>query len=194
MCRTKCHPQDRRGEVADYAIASFDGHTYCAHCRDKGKGDEPCIANKETSDCKFCNALTPERVQLATPSYKLKKEKQEAKRTGSSNPTDDSSLVDPSSVSIIGVAGDCSSTQASTVPPEKKSKKEFQLNLRNLLNLLQLIARSQSLIRSGRNASTDLKLLLCPSLSNQPSHQMLELCLHTLHLLTYLRIQNLFSS
>ena len=43
----------------------FDGHSYYARCRDKGKGEEP---NKETTDCKFCNALTPEqRTQLVTP-------------------------------------------------------------------------------------------------------------------------------
>ena len=107
-------PGQKRGSCG-HAMASFDGHSYCACCRDKGKGDEPCISNKETSDCKFCNALTPEqRVRLATPSYKLKKEKQEAKHTDCSNPTDDSSLVDPSSVSVIGVVGDPSSTQTST--------------------------------------------------------------------------------
>ena len=40
------------------------------------------MTNKETTDCKLCNALTPEqRAQLATPSYKIKKEKREAKRT-----------------------------------------------------------------------------------------------------------------
>ena len=116
-------PGQKRGSCG-HAMASFNGHTYCACCHDKGKGDEPCIANKETSDCKFCNALSPERVQLATPSYKLKKEKREAKRTDSSNPTDDSSLVDPSNVSIIVVVGDSSRTQASTVPQEKKPKKD----------------------------------------------------------------------
>ena len=34
----------------------------------------------DTTDCKFCNSLTEDqRIQLATPSYKLKKEKREAK-------------------------------------------------------------------------------------------------------------------
>ena len=78
---------------------------------------------------KFCNALTPEQcIQLATPSYKLKKEKREAKRIDS-NPTDDTSLVDPATVSVIGVVGDSSSAQASSEPPpppppEKKPKKD----------------------------------------------------------------------
>ena len=113
----------KRGSCG-HAMASFDGHAYCARCRDKGKGEEPCISNKETSDCKFCNALTPEqRTQLATPSYKLKKEKREAKRVDS-NPTDDTSLVDPTTVSVIGVVGDSSSAQVSSAPPEKKPKKD----------------------------------------------------------------------
>ena len=59
-------------------MASIDGHSFCARCHDKGKGSEPCIGNKDTPDCKFCNSLTPEQcAQLATPSYKLKKEKRE---------------------------------------------------------------------------------------------------------------------
>ena len=86
-------PGLKRGSCG-HAMASFDGHSFCARCRDKGKGEEPCVANKETADCKFCNPLTPEqRMQLATPSYKIKKEKREAKRADS-NPADDSSLVD----------------------------------------------------------------------------------------------------
>ena len=106
-------PGQKRGSCG-HAMASFDRHSFCARCRDKGKGEEPCIANKETADCKFCNSLTPEqRMQLATPSYKIKKEKREAKRADS-NPTDDSSLVDPSTASIIGAVGTSSSTQASS--------------------------------------------------------------------------------
>ena len=129
-----------------HAMASFDGHSYCARCHDKGKGEEPCISNKETADCKFCNALTPEqRTQLATPSYKLKKEKREAKRSDS-NPADDSSLVDPATVSVIGAVGDSSSAQASSAPPppQKRNprKRRYQLKLRSLLNLHLLIPRS----------------------------------------------------
>ena len=125
-------------------------------------------------------------VSSATPSYKLKKEKREAKRIDSSNPMDYSSLVDPSSVSVIGVVGDSGSTQASSAPQKRNQRRiRCQLNLRSLSNLLQLIVRSQNWIRSGRNASTDLRPFLCQSLSNRPSHQMFELHPHTLHLLQY---------
>ena len=116
-------PCQKRGSCGQ-AMASFDGHSFCARCCDKGKGEEPCIANKETADCKFCNSLTPEqRMQLATPSYKIKKEKREAKRADS-NPAYDSSLVDPATVSVIGAVGTSSSAQASSAPPEKKFMKD----------------------------------------------------------------------
>ena len=105
-------------------MASFDGHAFCARCREKGKGKEPCIADKDTVDCEFCNLLTPEqRAQISTPSYKLKKEKREANCLDHPNPTEDSSLVDPSTVSVIGVVG-AASSEKSPVPPEKKTKKD----------------------------------------------------------------------
>ena len=114
-------PGQKRGSCG-HAMASFDGHAYCARCRDKGKGEEPCISNKETTDCKICNALTPEQhIQLATPSYKLKKEKRQAKRIDS-NPTDDTALVDPATVSVIGDVGDSSSAQLSSAPPRKETQ------------------------------------------------------------------------
>ena len=70
-----------------HAMASFDGHSFCTCCRDKGKGKDPCIEKSDTTDCKFCNVLIPEqRAQLATPSYKLKKEKHEAKELEVSSP------------------------------------------------------------------------------------------------------------
>ena len=83
------------------------------------------MADKDTSDCSLCNSLTPEqRIQLATPSYKIKKEKREAKRAESTNPTTDDTLVDPSSVEVIGVVGDSQSSQVDSAPPEKKTKKD----------------------------------------------------------------------
>ena len=116
-------PGQKRGSCG-HAMASFDGHCFCARCREKGKGKEPCIADKDTVDCEFCNLLTPEqRAQISTPSYKIKKEKREAKRVDHPNPTEDSSLVDPSTVSVIGVVG-AASSEKSPVPPEKKTNKD----------------------------------------------------------------------
>ena len=114
-------PGQKRGSCG-HAMAIFDGHAFCARCREKGKGEEPCIANKDTADCTLCNAFTPEqRAQISTPSYKIKKEKREAKCVDNTQPTDE--LVDPSSVSIIEVVSGPSADK-SPVPPEKKPKKD----------------------------------------------------------------------
>ena len=117
-------PRQKRGNCG-HAMAIFDGHAFCARCRERGKGEEPCISNKDTSDCKFCNMFTPvQHAQISTPSYKLKKEKREAKCLDNTTPTKDSSLVDPASVSVIGVVGESSTGQSPPLPPEKKTRKE----------------------------------------------------------------------
>ena len=114
-------PGQKRGSCG-HAMAIFDRHAFYARCREKGKGEEPCIANKDTTDCSLCNSFTPEqRAQISTPSYKIKKEKREAKRVDNTQPTDE--LVDPSSVSIIGVVSGPSADK-SPAPPEKKPKKD----------------------------------------------------------------------
>ena len=114
-------PGQKRGSCG-HAMAIFDGHAFCARCREKGKGEEPCIANKDTTDCTLCNSFTPEqRAQISTPSYKIKKEKREAKRLDNTQPTDE--LVDPASVSVIGVVSG-PSAEKSPAPPDKKLKKE----------------------------------------------------------------------
>ena len=63
------------------------------------------------AECKFCLLLTPEqKAQLATPSYKLKKEKREVKKLDiSSAPSKDGTLVDPATVSVIGAVSDSAS-------------------------------------------------------------------------------------
>ena len=114
-------PGQKRGSCG-HAMAIFDGHAFCARCREKGKGEEPCVKDKDSVDCSLCNSFTPEqRAQISTPSYKIKKEKREAKHADISQPTDE--LIDPSSVSVIGVVGG-PSTDKSPVPPEKKTKKD----------------------------------------------------------------------
>ena len=80
--------RQRKG-ACGHIMASFDKHSHCARCRDKGMGDDPCIRKLP---CEYCELLTLEQViQLATPTYKLRKEKQESK----------DSLVDPASVTVL---------------------------------------------------------------------------------------------
>ena len=119
-------PGQRRGKCR-HIMANFDTHSHCARCRDKGKGKEPCVSDPQTSDCQICNSLTSEQLQqLSTPSYKLKKEKREAKLSDSTHSQDSEQLVDPSSVSVIGVVDGQGSLKspAPVPPPDKKPKKD----------------------------------------------------------------------
>ena len=160
-------PGQKRGSCR-HAMAIFDGHAFCARCQDKGKGTKLCIENKDLSDCKFCNAFTPEqRVQITTPSYNLKKEKREAKRLDNTTPTEDSSLVDPASVAVIGVVGETSKTKSPTLPPEMKAKKD-KPTVKSKKSVNFTTARSQNLTRNGQNLLTGLKPLSWPSPFNQP--------------------------
>ena len=146
-------------------MANFDTHSHCARCRDKGKGKEPCVQDPQSSNGQICNTLTSDQCQqLATPSYKLKKEKREAKLTEATPSQDSEQLVDPSSVSIIGAVDDQGSVKspAPIPPPDKKPKKDKKktirrknLPLQRLLSrtVLVLMPRLQSWTISGRNAS-----------------------------------------
>ena len=72
-----------------HIMVNFDMHIRCARCRDKGSGTDPCVLGQD--DCSVCLLLTPkQQKQLATPTYKLRKEKKS------------SVLIDPSQVSVVG--------------------------------------------------------------------------------------------
>ena len=95
-------PGQKRGSCG-HAMVSFDGHACCAHCRDKGKGGDPCFETPE-NECKFCLVLTPEQVdQLSTPSYRLKKEKREAMKL-EATPSKGSTLVDCTRLLSLGLS------------------------------------------------------------------------------------------
>ena len=95
------------------------------------KGKDPCV-EKPNVECQLCKALTPEQAaQLATPSYKLKKEKRDKAESTPSKKDSSSSmlvtlsptLVDPARVSVIR-AVDGQDTGLSAQPAEKKKKVE----------------------------------------------------------------------
>ena len=57
-------PGQRKG-ACGHIMASFDQHSRCARCRDKGLGDDACV---KKLPCEFCELLTPEQVlQLSQP-------------------------------------------------------------------------------------------------------------------------------
>ena len=95
-------------------MAGFDTHSKCARCSDKGLGDDPCVLKKE---CVVCKGFTPDQVlQLATPTYRDRKEKKTSTTTASSTPT----LVDPSHVSVLGKVEKVKAVQST--PTTKKTK------------------------------------------------------------------------
>ena len=89
-----------------HLMARFDTHSFCARCREKSKGPDPCVSK---SDCQACNVLTEDqRLQLSTPSYRIKKEKRDLKKQSDTpqKNSDSSSLIDPSSVTVVGAVDD----------------------------------------------------------------------------------------
>ena len=110
-------------------MANFDSHTTCIRCREKGKGNDFCVENPNSTECQICNSFSEDqRKQLATPSYRIKKEKREAKKLEAPPPQKGEELVDPSNVSVIGAVdkGSVKSPAESAPPPEKKKKKDIK--------------------------------------------------------------------
>ena len=169
-------PGQKRGSCG-HAMANFDGHAFCARCRDKKKGTDTCVESP-TKDSKFCLLLTPEqKLQLATPSYKLKKEKRDAKKAELSSPSKDATLVDPSTVSVIGAVSDKVSVSSpwNLCPKRRLRRTNHQLpSPKKLLNDL-LIRKWRSWIRNGRTDLIDWKHFSCLSPSYRPSHQLSKL-------------------
>ena len=97
-------PGQRKG-ACGHIMASFDKHSRCARCRDKSQGDDPCV---KQLPCEFCDLLTPEQLlQLSTPTYKIRKEKQKGKDV----------LIDPSTVTVVSQV----ESEAADRPPSSSS-------------------------------------------------------------------------
>ena len=66
-------PGQKRGSCG-HVMALFDSHLECARCRDKGIGDDPCVKKKQ---CQIYDNLSEQqKLQLATPTYRVRKELQ----------------------------------------------------------------------------------------------------------------------
>ena len=103
-----------------HIMASFDTRIHCARCREKGAGSDPCVQGKD--DCAACLLLTPDQgKQLATPTYKLRKEKKSSGKTAV--------LIDPSQVSVVGpmvcTVASVASTASNVSVDDSSVKKEL---------------------------------------------------------------------
>ena len=113
-------PGQKRGSCG-HVMALFDSHKKCARCRDKGVGDDPCV---KKLDCQICKAFTPAQIQqLATPTYKARKERSEQKKTGDVEGTT-STLVDPTTVTVLGQVSSEKTSSAESTPKHKKKRSD----------------------------------------------------------------------
>ena len=135
----------QRKRACGHIMASFDKHSRCAHCRDKGHGEDPCVKHLP---CDFCDFLTPDQVvQLATPTYKIRKEKQKSKDV----------LVDPASVTVVSQV----EQEASDRPASHNSSIDLSLPAPSFRKELQdlddkwsvRMARLEALITMGQRSS-----------------------------------------
>ena len=117
---TMSSPSQKHGSCG-HTMASFDSHSFCACCREKGKGSDPCVSH---NNCNACNSLSEDRrIQLSTPSYRLKKEKRELKKVTDTPKQDtSSSLIDPSNVAVVGAVDDQGIVKSPGSTSEKKKK------------------------------------------------------------------------
>ena len=114
-------PGQKRGSCR-HVMAIFDNHKKSARCCEKGVGDDPCV---KKLDCQICKAFTPSQIaQLATPTYKARKEHGEQKKSEACSdmtPT----LVDPSEVTLLGqVSADKQKKKCSDGSPRSSKRKD----------------------------------------------------------------------
>ena len=130
-----------------HIMASFDKHSRCARCREKGQGDDPCVQNLQ---CDFCSVLTPEQVlKLSTPTYKLRKEKAKAKEV----------LVDPSSVVVLDTQPEQEpAVSVSSAPDLSLPVPQFKKDLQELdEKWATRMARLEALITLGHRSSPSVQ-------------------------------------
>ena len=139
-------PGQKQGRCG-HLMAGFDTHSFCARCRDKNKGPDPCISEEV---CNSCNILTADqRLQLSTSSYKIKKEKRELKKvsdTPAKKDSDSSSLIDPSSVTVVGAVDDQGMLQSPGSSSDDKKKRKLLLKTKLNLRLSNTLRKALQVI------------------------------------------------
>ena len=135
-------PGQRKG-ACGHILASFDRHSRCARCRDKGLGDDACVKKLPRE---FCELLTPEQVlQLSTPTYKIRKEKKLERE----------SLIDPTTLTVLSSVDQDKSVGASSSLTTSEDlslpQPSFKKDLQDLDEKWSLrMARLEALITMGQ--------------------------------------------
>ena len=132
---------------------------------------DPCVNNE---DCPHCNILSSEqKLQLSTPSYQKKSKKCEQKSGMAEKPTrsetsveDDSTLVDPSLVSVFGVAA---SDEKAVKSPERTSSKEKSKKKHSSMKKLSTDAKLEAMDQKWSERFSRLEALLLSKSLEKPS-------------------------
>ena len=111
-------PGQKRGSCG-HVMAIFDNHKKCVHCREKRVGDDPCVKKQ---DCQICKAFMPSQIiQLATPTYKARKERGEQKKSEASSDATPT-LMNPSEVTLLGRVTTDKPSSVESTPKQKKKR------------------------------------------------------------------------
>ena len=113
-------------------MVDWDSHHYCISCRDKGKGDDVCVVEKQ-EDCYICLQFTPEQLKK----LKAKKAHRKIKEGSISKELEDS---------LLGVeSSNASSASSSAINPSdivspSPSSDALQLILAKLDNMQGILS------------------------------------------------------
>ena len=98
---------------------------YISH---KEVGDDPCI---QKNGCPICKAFTAEQVQqLAIPTYRSRKEKEQKKTVSASPVTSTPTLVDPIEVKRLGrvEGGRVTEENEGLMSPQSPARRNLEVN------------------------------------------------------------------
>ena len=154
-------PGQKQGSCG-HVMALFDNHKKCTRCHEKGVGDDPCVKKQ---DCQICKAFMPAQIQqLATPTYKARKERGEQKKSEASSDVTPT-LMDPSDVTLLGRVSTDKPSSVESTPKQKKKRSDGS-------------PRS-----SKRNTAVNLLLMISSLLMTSVGFHFWKLCFLTSHLL-----------
>ena len=109
----------QKRETCGHIMALFDAHSKCARCREKGIGQYPYVERKQ---CQICdNFSEDQKKQLATPTYRARKELQKK----ASSP---SQAVDPADITVLRKVESKGETSDRGEIPGKKPKKSSHMS------------------------------------------------------------------
>ena len=75
MAKVQVKKGQKQASGCHYFMADWDSHHYCPSCRDKGKGDDVCVVEKQ-EDCYICLQFTLDQVKKLKAKKVLRKIKE----------------------------------------------------------------------------------------------------------------------